>query len=99
MQFGSDGRFLEASSAVLSMVKGRGSVTLADKATGIPETLTVKETSQLLHCSTRQVQNLMYSGVLPFYKPSPRKCLIPVEAVQKLFEKPANAAVLKGGTE
>ena len=61
----------------------------------VPQMVTVRQASELLHCTTRHVQNLMYSGLLPFYKPTPRLCLIPVEAIQAIFKAPANDAILQ----
>lgn len=61
---------------------------------GIPETVTVRQAAGLLHSSVRQVQNLMYSGVLAYYKPSHNKVLISLDSIRALFATPANSAVL-----
>ncbi|MBT1171423.1 MULTISPECIES: helix-turn-helix domain-containing protein [Bifidobacterium] len=65
------------------------------KDINIPKVLTIAETASLMRCSKRHVQHLMYSGILKYYKPTPRRVLIDLESVEALFAVPANAAVLK----
>jgi excisionase family DNA binding protein len=51
----------------------------------IPETLTIPETMELLHCSRSYVEHLMYSGKVRYYKPTKRHALIDAESLNKLF--------------
>lgn len=82
----------QSSSALLG--KRRAQKNTFPTPNGIPETVTVRQAAGLLHSSVRQVQNLMYSGALTYYKPSHNKVLISVDSIRALFATPANAAVL-----
>ena len=64
---------------------------------GVPATVTIREAADAVHCTPRQIQRLMYSGKLAYYKPTPRKALIDVASLAALFEHPANEKVLTGG--
>ena len=64
---------------------------------GVPNTVTIREAADAVHCTPRQIQRLMYSGELAYYKPTPRKALIDAASLAALFAHPANEKVLAGG--
>ncbi|MCI1889699.1 MAG: helix-turn-helix domain-containing protein [Bifidobacterium crudilactis] len=51
----------------------------------LPETMTIPEAMEALHCSRSYIENLMYSGKITYYKPTKRHALIDVNSLNKLF--------------
>lgn len=60
----------------------------------IPETMTIKEVQDVLHCSRGTVEKYMYSGELAYFKLG-RLVLISKESVSLLFRRFYNDSILK----
>lgn len=61
-----------------------------------PELVTKRKAAELLHCSTRNIERLIWSGKIKCFQPTPRKTLIDLNSLRALVSIPANAAMLKG---
>lgn len=61
-----------------------------------PELVTKRKAAELLHCSTRNIERLIWSGKIKCFQPTPRKTLIDLNSLRALVSVPANAAMLKG---
>lgn len=62
-----------------------------------PELVTKRKAAELLHCSTRNIERLMWSGRIRYFQPTPRKTLVDLDSLRSLVSVPANAAMLRGG--
>jgi hypothetical protein len=62
-----------------------------------PEFVTKRKAAELLHCSVRNIERLMWSGKIKCYQPTPHKTLIELDSLRALVSTPANNAMLKGG--